>query len=219
MRATNSAKDTLFAQLLPVKGKRVLEYGCGLGHNACLLAACGATVTAFDVSPVSIAKARRRAELLGLDENISFEVRAAGQTAFPTASFDLLVGSNILHHLWQNLDPIFKEIDRVLARNQAQAYFLEPMANSLLMRGLRRLLPRLDPEVSPDERQLYYRDLGPLNKYFTNVNIFHYRFLGRLDRFLERRQAEKLYWLDYQLQRICPLLRRCYGTAVIVARR
>lgn len=49
-KPSNFAKDTLFTMILPLEGKHVLDYGCGAGENACLLAACGATVTGFDVS-------------------------------------------------------------------------------------------------------------------------------------------------------------------------
>src|SRR5262245_46764163 len=50
--ARNTPKDALFALMLPVQGKRVLEYGCGHGENAVHLASCGAEVTAFDLSPL-----------------------------------------------------------------------------------------------------------------------------------------------------------------------
>src|SRR4051794_31834114 len=58
----NIPKEAMFSLLQPLQGKRVLEYGCGTGADSCHLADCGADVTAFDLSPVSIAKARRRAE-------------------------------------------------------------------------------------------------------------------------------------------------------------
>src|SRR5438552_18440277 len=69
----NIAKETLFTYLMPLEGKRVLDYGCGTGENACLLAACGAQVTAFDLSPASISEARRRAEAHGLSDCIRFD--------------------------------------------------------------------------------------------------------------------------------------------------
>src|SRR5438105_1026281 len=61
----NMPKDAFFALERPLRGKRVLDYGCGHGENACLLAACGAQVTAFDLSPEAVAQARRRARLHG----------------------------------------------------------------------------------------------------------------------------------------------------------
>ena len=45
----NLSKDALFAHLGRLDGQLVLDYGCGHGENACLLAACGAQVCAFEV--------------------------------------------------------------------------------------------------------------------------------------------------------------------------
>ncbi len=44
----------------PLSGKRALDVGCGLGDNAELLAAKGASVTAFDCAPSAIEWAKRR---------------------------------------------------------------------------------------------------------------------------------------------------------------
>ena len=51
--ALNTAKDELFANLLPLQGKRVVDYGCGTGDLACELALCGAEVTASILARVS----------------------------------------------------------------------------------------------------------------------------------------------------------------------
>lgn len=44
----------------PGPGTRVLDVGCGTGDNAAWLAASGAAVTAFDVSPTAVGRARAR---------------------------------------------------------------------------------------------------------------------------------------------------------------
>lgn len=57
------APHPLLAQWLAgrsLAGLRALDVGCGLGDNAEALAAAGATVTAFDLSPRAIAWAQRR---------------------------------------------------------------------------------------------------------------------------------------------------------------
>src|SRR5438105_11667610 len=50
----NIPLDALFAHMIPLEGKNVLDYGCGHGQNAVMVAACGARVTGFDLSPLSI---------------------------------------------------------------------------------------------------------------------------------------------------------------------
>ena len=57
-------------------GKRVLDYGCGLGETTTLLAKSGARVSTFDLSAASIAIARQRARLNGVESAIDFTVCA-----------------------------------------------------------------------------------------------------------------------------------------------
>ncbi len=51
------------------KGKRVLEVGCGTGRTACYLAEQGCDVTAIDIRPEMISKAKIRAEKQGVRVN------------------------------------------------------------------------------------------------------------------------------------------------------
>ena len=59
-------------------GRRVLEYGCGLGEISTRLAKSGAHVTTFDLSSKSVLTCRQRARLNGVDGNIELAV-AAGE--------------------------------------------------------------------------------------------------------------------------------------------
>jgi SAM-dependent methyltransferase len=216
-RAVNFVKDALFAMLQPLESKRVLDYGCGIGENACLLAACGARVTAFDLSPISIAQARRRAEMHGLSDRICFDVAVAGQTRYPPQSFDVIVGFRVLHHLHQHLPLIYAEIARLLAPG-GTAYFIEPVANSRTLRNIRRCVP-VRPDKTPDERQLHYSDFGPLRHYFSQVEFAYFSLLDRLSRFRIGRLGFLLRWLDYHAQRVLPALRRYFGTVIVSARQ
>src|SRR5947208_12593920 len=55
-----------FRQLGDLRGLRVLDYGCGHGMAAVVLARRGATVTAFDLSPGYLEEARLRARSNGV---------------------------------------------------------------------------------------------------------------------------------------------------------
>jgi 2-polyprenyl-3-methyl-5-hydroxy-6-metoxy-1,4-benzoquinol methylase len=213
----NDPKDMLFSLLRPLEGKRVCDYGCGHGEDTCLLAACGAQVTAFDLSPASIAQAERRARLHELENRVQLDVREAGKTGYPAGSFDVVTGFAILHHLHQCLPAIYEEIATLLAP-QGVAYFIEPVANSPLLRGLRRLTP-IKTHATPDERQLTYKDFEGLEKHFASVELHHFHGLTRLNRLLGNTGKKFFRWLDTRAQEMFPFLRPYYGIVLVVARR
>ena len=213
----NLSKDALFAHFGRLDGQRVLDYGCGHGENACLLAACGAQVCAFDLSPVAITKAQQRAQLHGVADRIQFQVYRAGETEYPSAHFDVVIGYAVLHHLHTILDSVYAEIDR-LVKPTGQACFIEPVANSPLLRALRRWTPvKLD--ATPDERQLVDRDFEPLRQYFSKIQANHFYCLERLHRVLGPSVRGPLRWLDHHTQRLAPFLRRYYGCVLLTASR
>src|SRR4051794_5422840 len=98
-----------FARLGDVAGRRGLDFGCGHGMAAVVLARRGARVTAFDLSPGYLGEARARAAANGV--HIEF-VRADGKRLpFADASFDGVWGNAVLHHL--DLDRAGGELRRV----------------------------------------------------------------------------------------------------------
>lgn len=209
-------KDAMFALVQPLAGKEVLDYACGHGANACIMAACGAKVTAFDLSSKAIDKARRRAELHGLADHIHFDVCAAGETGYPSDRFDVVIGCAVLHHLHMALAEVCEEIARVL-RPGGTACFVEPMANNALLRLLRPLVP-VRRHATEHERQLRYEDLETLRQHLGPLALHHFLFLERLHRLLGAEVRVPLRRLDHNAQRVLPFLRALYGEVVILAR-
>jgi SAM-dependent methyltransferase len=77
-------------------GLRVLDVGCGEGKNAAFLAAHGARVDAFDVSPVAIAHARK---VLAEVSNVRLEVADIQEAPLEFGAYDLVVAYGLLHCL------------------------------------------------------------------------------------------------------------------------
>jgi SAM-dependent methyltransferase len=212
----NFSKDNLFAKIVPLEGKKVLDYGCGAGENACLLAACGAEVWAFDLSPVSIEKAKRRAELMGISDRTHFDVFAAGQTSYANEQFDMVICFAILHHLHMMLDDIYREINRV-TKPGGKYYAIEPVANHVIVRKLRKVFP-VEVIATPDERQLFNPELQRIDQFgFSDVQFMYSLFLERFYRVFGENTQRPLRKLDDRIERMFPFLRPLYGVVLVSA--
>lgn len=126
-------------------GKKVLEIGCGTGEFTKRIAQTGADITAVDISPDLLEVARSGVTNI----NVRFYVQNVEKLDFEDGSFDVVIGSSILHHL--NLNPAIKEVYRVLRRG-GRVVFTEPnMLNPQIW--LERNIPfiRKSTNTSPDE--------------------------------------------------------------------
>jgi ubiquinone/menaquinone biosynthesis C-methylase UbiE len=73
-----------------VRGKRVLDLGCGDGRFAIGLALHALTVDGLDPDPEAIAAATKLARTAGV-RNVRLGVGAAQHMRFPDASFDVVI--------------------------------------------------------------------------------------------------------------------------------
>jgi ubiquinone/menaquinone biosynthesis C-methylase UbiE len=89
-----------FAEFDRWKDKKVLEIGCGIGTDTINFARHGAIVTAVDLSSQSLALARQRAEVYGLNERICFYQGNAEDLSrlVPHEKYDLIYSFGVIHH-------------------------------------------------------------------------------------------------------------------------
>lgn len=89
-----------FAEFPRWNGKRVLEIGCGIGTDTISFARAGARVTAVDLSEESLAVARTRAAVFGLEDRITFHKADAEHLSevVLVETYDLVYSFGVIHH-------------------------------------------------------------------------------------------------------------------------
>jgi ubiquinone/menaquinone biosynthesis C-methylase UbiE len=193
----------LLDALVPLRGATVLELGCGAGDLSIELLRRGANLTAVDVSPRMVELARSRAE------GATFIVAPAEETGLPDASFDLVVGKWVLHHL--DVLAAAAETRRLLAPGGRAVFFESQDRNALLRFARRRLwgARALDWVGTRDERPLTRADFDMLERTFSSVELSYpsFYFLEALSRALGHRFHRPLAGLDALVWRHLPAAR------------
>lgn len=203
-----------------VRGRVVLDYGCGNGENTLPLVARGARVVAVDVSEDLLRLARRRLALHGLaDRSAIFLAGSAHDLPLPDASVDAVMGIAILHHL--DLELAAREVHRVL-RPGGVAVFQEPVRNSRLLAALRAMVPYRSEEVSDYERPLTDPELTRFGSRFTSAatRAFSLPFINLANVVPPlRRHILSLYKVDGAVLRRTRALDAFAGIRVIALRK
>ena len=118
-----------------LRGRRVLEIGCGMGLHSEMLARAGAQLVSIDLSATSVAATQERFRLKGLSADIR---RMDAETlAFDDASFDMVWSWGVIHHS-SRTGRIVGEIARVLRPGgtaRVMVYNLEGMPAYLSIMG------------------------------------------------------------------------------------
>jgi 2-polyprenyl-3-methyl-5-hydroxy-6-metoxy-1,4-benzoquinol methylase len=129
-----------FGHLIPferLKGKRVLEIGCGLGLHSQLITQAGARLTSIDLTPRAVGLTRKRMELKGLAADV--RLMDAENMEFEANEFDFVWSWGVIHHS-ANTERITSEVFRILkpgAEFRAMVYHTRSVsALGIMTKGL-----------------------------------------------------------------------------------
>lgn len=224
----------ILSQFGDVRGKRVLDYGCGSAEGGVYLAKLGAKVVGIDVSAGMLAAARNLARHHGVE----IETRQVTGDPIPAADgeFDLIYGNGVLHHV--TLGVAIPELARVM-KPDGKGCFIEPLPYNPVINVYRRIAKEVR---TPDEKPLRFADVDRFKGSFSEVS--HREFwLTTLSVFLKfylidradpnrERYWKKIYTdnaklqsffgplrdLDNRLLSLIPPLRHmCWNTVITVA--
>jgi SAM-dependent methyltransferase len=149
------------------KDADVLDFGCGLGKASLELAPICKSVRGIDISDVAVGKANERAAELGYG-HCRYIAMNAEQLDFPDASFDVVFGMAIIHHL--DIAASCGEIRRVL-RPGGIAIFYEPLGHNAIYNMYRDRTPK---SRTPDEHPLLRSDFVTMERIFSKIDTSFY---------------------------------------------
>lgn len=145
-----------------LRGKRLLDIGCGLGETSVYFALKGAQVTASDISPEMV----ERAKSLAKHHNTSVEgVVAAGEDLpVPRGHFDIVFTANTIHHVPNK--PQFFGMMRDTLKPGGLFCSWDPLAYNPVINVYRKMASGVRTE---DETPLTFADVSLAGEYFENV--------------------------------------------------
>jgi ubiquinone/menaquinone biosynthesis C-methylase UbiE len=125
-----------------VKGKYLLDLGCGAGENSVYFATKGARCVAADYSPGMVEVALKLADA----NQVAVEGRTinAMEIEFPDNTFDIVYASNLLHHI-PNPKLAIREMHRVL-KPGGKACFWDPLKHNPIINVYRRIATKVRTE-------------------------------------------------------------------------
>jgi len=230
---TSPENRIVLDRLGDLRGRKVLELGCGAGEASVYFAKRGADVTATDLSTGMLEVVQKVAAKHGV--RVSVRQAVSSRLDFPDDSFDIVYAANLLHHV--DIEPTLAEAARVLKPGGRFASW-DPLAHNPLIKVYRLMATEVR---TTDEHPLKMSDLALFRKHFADVTFettwfftlwIFLRFLvvervhPNRERYwkkilVEHRRLEREYRflerLDAKVLKALPFLKRYCWNIVVVA--
>jgi len=191
-----------------VRGKSLLDLGCGAGENSVYFASKGARCVAADYSPGMVEVALKLAAANGVE--IEGQTINAMAIAIPDNTFDIVYAANLMHHI---PDPLLalQEMHRVV-KPGGKVCFWDPLRHNPVINVYRRLATEVRTE---DETPLHINIVNQVRSHFSQVQYDTF-WLATLWIFLRFYLVERVnpnqerYWKKIILehQRLAPTYQR-----------
>jgi SAM-dependent methyltransferase len=210
----------------PVRGLRILDYGCGPADFGLWLATEGADVTLLDLSPAAIELALKRAHASA----VTVRGIAAGASRLDMlgdGEFDLVFACAALHHTLKYPGAL-EELARIM-KPGARLVLAETWGGNPLLNAARKVRARMANEAEEQGEGIIFsrHELQALDPFFNELRVEPMNLLamakralrGRFERSWARIAVRTLESIDAALLAVAPPLRYWCGEAVVEGRR
>ena len=163
--ADSESSNVPFSKIIDfeaIKGKKVLEIGCGMGSHSTVLSKFASHLTSIDLTNTAVEMTNKRFELFDIKNAEALQADAEN-LPFDNESYDYVWSWGVIHHS-ANTDRIASEINRVL-KNGGKSTIMVYNKNSTryYLHGLYQGIFRL--------KFLKYKSLYEVNMTFTDGYI------------------------------------------------
>jgi ubiquinone/menaquinone biosynthesis C-methylase UbiE len=232
---TSPENKYIIKRLGNIKGKKILELGCGGGEASVYFAKKGAIVTATDISGGMLKVVNKLAKTHHV--KVKTAQCRSDKIPFPNESFDIVYAANLMHHVKHT--PTLKESYRVLKKGGLFISY-DPLAHNPLINIYRRMATDVRTD---DETPIKMKDLNGFKKIFSKVEyetfwfftlwiFIRFYIFERVDPnkerywkkiLIEHKRLRKTYnrleKLDKILFKIMPFMKRFCWNIVIIAKK
>lgn len=153
-----------------LRGKRILDVGCGLGEASVYFAMLGADVTSSDLSQGMLDATSRLAKSNGVAVRQHL-ASAEDMGLAPSDKFDVIYAGNLLHHV--DIDATLSRIRPHLADNGVLVTW-DPLAYNPAINVYRSMATEVR---TPDEHPLKWSDIRLFNRHFGQVETRYFWLL------------------------------------------
>jgi len=180
-----------------MKGKRILDFGCGVGNMSIILAERGAKLLALDISPEMIKRVKKRMAATTFYQHCDITYSAEPLERCNLAGkFDIIFSGAVLHHI-PEFEDLVMEFGQSLTE-EGRLIFYEPcrnlVADLIRQHGRYRCKGHVHEESPLEENHFRI-----LRKWFKSVNLIRYGIFSAITRYWfvdEPYLFNPLLWLD-----------------------
>lgn len=210
-----------------LKGKRILELGCGDCTNLAIMAALGAEVYGNDISQKSGLIIEKLNANFKFQYPIQFVEGDFLESNLNENQFDFVIGKAFIHHLTNIQELKFTEFIVKYLKPDGVVRYFEPAVNSKILDELRWLTPvpgrpsklqkrkfekwkKNDPHPIRDNSSGHYRSVG--YKFFKEVKIVPIGTIERFCKFIPSKWNRPIRRLSYKIEKFIPYSINLYLT-------